>query len=230
MKKFLGLALLTAVTYLVGQAALAAEDPKAIIDKGIQALGGEDKLAKAKAVSWKAKGKIHFQGNANDFSSEATVEGLDRYQSKFAADFNGQKFEGTMVLAGDKGWRNFGGMGVNDLDADALANEKRSVYLQVIPITLLPLKDKAYKIESAKEDKVDTKPAVGVKVTGQDNKDFTIYFDKESGLPVKLVAKVIGLPELQAGEAKSRKSPASIASVGTYAYVCGGSWRVRVPW
>ena len=39
---------------------------------------------------------------------------------------------------------------------------------------------------------VDDKPAVGIKVTGPDSKDFTLYFDKESGLPVKLVAKVIG--------------------------------------
>jgi hypothetical protein len=27
---------------------------------------------------------------------------------------------------------------------------------------------------------------------GPDGKDFTLYFDKESGLPVRLVAKVIG--------------------------------------
>ena len=29
-------------------------------------------------------------------------------------------------------------------------------------------------------------------MTGPDRKDFTLYFDKESGLPVKLVAKVVG--------------------------------------
>ena len=31
-----------------------------------------------------------------------------------------------------------------------------------------------------------------VKVTGPDQKDFKIFFDKESGLPVKSVATVIG--------------------------------------
>ena len=35
-------------------------------------------------------------------------------------------------------------------------------------------------------------PAVALKVTGPDGKDFTLYFDKESGLPVRLVAKVVG--------------------------------------
>ena len=29
-------------------------------------------------------------------------------------------------------------------------------------------------------------------MTGPDGKDFTLYFDKESGLPVKEVAKVLG--------------------------------------
>ena len=33
---------------------------------------------------------------------------------------------------------------------------------------------------------------VGVKATGPDGKDFNLFFDKESGLPVKLVAKVVG--------------------------------------
>jgi hypothetical protein len=79
-----------------------------------------------------------------------------------------------------------------DMDKDALANEKRNAYLQAAPVTLLPLKDKAFKIESAKEEKVDGKPADAIKVTGPDGKDFTLYFDKESGLPVKLVAKVAG--------------------------------------
>ena len=95
------------------------------------------------------------------------------------------------VLNGDKGWRKFGDNKM-DLDGDALANEKRQIYLQVIPSPLLPLKGKGFKLEAAGEEKVGDKPAVGIKVTAPDGKDFTLYFDKESGLPVKLVAKVVG--------------------------------------
>ena len=36
------------------------------------------------------------------------------------------------------------------------------------------------------------KPAVILKVTGPDGKDFTLSFDKDSGMPVKQVAKVVG--------------------------------------
>jgi len=65
------------------------------------------------------------------------------------------------------------------------------VYLQVIPTTLVSLKGKGFKVQTAGEEKVGGKPAVGIKVTGPEGKDFTLYFDKESGLPVKQVAKVL---------------------------------------
>jgi hypothetical protein len=167
----------------------AADDPKAVVDKGIKALGGEDKLAKAKVISWKSKGKIFIQGNANDFTLEATAEGLTNYRSRFEGDFGGQKIEGIGVLNADKGWRTFPDN--SELDAEHFANQKRDAYLQVLPITLVGLKEKTFKLEADKEEQVDGKPAVGIKVTGPDKKEFTIFFDKESGLPVKLIGKVV---------------------------------------
>ncbi len=65
-------------------------------------------------------------------------------------------------------------------------------YLQIVPIKLVVLKEKGFKLEAADEQKVGDKPAAGIKVTAPDGKEFTIYFDKESGLPVRLVAKVVG--------------------------------------
>jgi hypothetical protein len=191
MKKLLIRALVPALAFALSQSVRAADDPKAIIDKGIQALGGEEKLSKAKAYSWKSKGKIKFAENESEFTVEGTAQGLDHLHTKFSGDFMGNKIEAVSVLAGDKGWRTFMGMTM-DLEGDMLGNEKRSLYLQVIPATLIPLKDKSYKLEAAKEEKVGDKTAVGIKVTGPDGKDFSIYFDKESGLPVKVVAKVLG--------------------------------------
>jgi hypothetical protein len=95
------------------------------------------------------------------------------------------------VLAGDKGWRKFGDMSM-EMDTDAVTNEKRTIYLQVIPVLLVPLKGKDFKVEAAKEEKVGERPAAAIKVTPADGKEFTLYFDKDNGLPVKLVANVIG--------------------------------------
>ncbi len=189
MRKLLVVMLTSAFLGATAGLIRAADDPKAVVDKGIKALGGEENLAKVKAATWKSKGKLFIQGNANDFGLEVTVEGLDHIRSKFEGDFGGQKIEGTTVLAGDKGWRTF--PEASEMDAPAIANEKRTLYLQVLPMTLVPLKGDNYKLEAAKEEQVDGKPAVGIKVTGPDKKDFVIFFDKESGLPVKTAGKVL---------------------------------------
>ena len=166
-------------------------DPSAVIDKAIKALGGEEALAKVKAASWKSTGTISFGNNDNAVTNTMTVQGLDHARQVFEGQFNGNAVKGVTLLAGDKGSRQFGD-NHSDLDAAAVANQKQTVYLQVIPITILPLKDKAYKVEGIAEETVDGKPQTGLKVTPADGKEFKIYFDKESGLPVRLVAKVAG--------------------------------------
>jgi hypothetical protein len=193
MRQFIGTVVALFLAAGLGVRARAADDKdtKAILDKAIKAVGGEEKLSKVKAFHSKGKGKISFGDMENDFTTESTVQGLDHARQIFEGEFGGNKVRGEMVLAGDKGFRDFGGMKM-DFDKDTIANEKRTIYLQVLPMTLLPLKDKEYKIETVKEEKVGGKAAVGIIVTPPDKKDFTIYFDKESGLPVKLVAKVTG--------------------------------------
>jgi hypothetical protein len=166
----------------------ADKDAEAILDKAIKALGGEEKLGAAKAITWKSKGTISFGGNDNEFATQTTAQGLDHYRGEFEGNFGGNMVKGVTVLSGDKGWRKVGDM-ATDVD---VANEKRNVYLQIIPAILLPLKNKDFKVALAGEEKVGEKPAVGLKITAPDGKDFTLYFDKESGLPVRQVAKVTG--------------------------------------
>jgi hypothetical protein len=195
MKRFLGaaMAILFAAT-AAGPVRADEKDPTAILDKAIKAVGGEEKLKKLDAMSWKANGAITFNGNSNNFTSEVTVQGLDHYRLDLEGELNGNPIKVKVVVDGKKGWRKFGDEAM-EMDEDSLANEKRRVYLQVIPTRLSVLKDKAYKLEAADEQKVGDKPAAGIKVTGPDGKDFTIYFDKESGLPVRVVAKVIGFDQ-----------------------------------
>jgi hypothetical protein len=166
----------------------ADKDAKAILDKAIKAMGGEEKLGTLKAFTWKTKGTITFGGNDNPFTGQTTAQGLDHYRAEFEGDFGGNMVKGVTVINGDKGWRKIGEMAM-DID---VAVEKRNIYLQLVPQMLLPLKEKSFKIEPAGEEKVGDKPALGLKIIGPDGKDFTLYFDKETGLPVKQVAKVTG--------------------------------------
>jgi hypothetical protein len=185
-------ALLAAVTLGMAASSRADDkDAKAVIEKGIKALGGEEKLTKAGTCSWKSKGTITLNGDDNEFTSVSTLQGLDHYRSEFEGKFGDNDVKGVTVLSGDKGWQKFNDND-RELDADAVINEKHRINIQAIPTTLVQLNGKGFKIESATDEKIGDKPAAGIKVTGPEGKDFTLYFDKESGLPVKLVATVAG--------------------------------------
>jgi hypothetical protein len=182
------------------------KDATAILDSAIKALGGEEKLGKVKAASWKTKGTITFQGSDNPFTGQTTVtfqgsdnpftgqttvQGLEQSRQEFEGEFGGSTFKGVTVVAGEKGWRDFAGQRM-ELDKEALGNEKRTAYLALVPITILPLKGAGFKVEAIGEESIGGKPAVGIKATPPDGKEFRLYFDKESSLPVRLVAKVAG--------------------------------------
>ncbi len=185
---------LVLTAFVLGQAGSARADEKAamaIVDKALKAMGGEEKLAKIKAASWKTKGKLHINDADSEFTTHTSYEGLDHYRAQFEGEFNGNTFTAVTVLNGDKAWRKFGEM-IMELDADAIKNEKRNIMLQVVPSRLVDLKTKDFQIDSAGEEKVGDKPAVVIKATGPGGKSFKLSFDKETGLPLKLVADVIG--------------------------------------
>jgi RNA polymerase sigma factor (sigma-70 family) len=164
-------------------------DAKAVLDKAIKAIGGEAMLHKATAMAWKARGKSLNNGKEYPFTNETTVQGLDQIRMEYEDEIDGNRVRGGTVLDGDKGWRK-NGSEITKLDAGRLANQKRNLYLLVVPVTLVPLKEKSFRIEPAGEQRVGDRPAIGLKVTGPDGKDFNLFFDKESGLPVKLEVRM----------------------------------------
>jgi hypothetical protein len=184
MMPYRAILLVTTLSFAgLGPARADDKDAKAILENAIKALGGDEKLTKASAHSWKGMGKWHVGAEERDLESHVTANGLEHFRREFTLP----QFSGIVVIAGEKGWRK-GRNGITELDAAALADQKRWVYLEVIPVTLMPLKGKGFKLEVAGEEKVNEKPAVVLKVTAPDGKDFTLSFDKESGLPVKEVA------------------------------------------
>jgi hypothetical protein len=192
MKRHLGIAFAMAFALgICGRASADEKDATGVLDKAINAVGGAEKLDKADTFTVKAKGKMTFNDNTNEFTTQTTVQGFDHYRGEFNGEFNGEPFKGITVVDGKKGWRKFGDMKM-DMDEDQLANEKRSIYLRIIPDRLTKLKGKDFRVEASGEEKVGDAPANVLKVTGPDGKDFTLHFDKESGLLVKSVAKVAG--------------------------------------
>jgi hypothetical protein len=159
-------------------------DAEALLDKGIKALGGEANLTKFKAATWKAKGKIHFGDETDDFTGEWALQAPDQFRVALEVIGKQGTYKQVRVLSGDKGWIKIDNEETSDLPKETLAEEKKNMHAHWVA-TLVPLKDKSLKLAPLPEGKVGDRPVVGVKVTGPDGREFRLFLDRESGLPLK---------------------------------------------
>lgn len=178
MRKLLcsGVAIVLALATFASARADDAADARALIDKGIKALGGKDKLAKVQAQTWKEKGTYYGMGKGIPYTSVCAVQWPDKFRMEVEGVF-------TIVPNGDKGWIKSEGE-TKEMSKEQLAAQKESHHAGWVT-TLLPLDDKSYSLALLPESKVDGKPAAGIKVTKKGMPDVSLFFDKESGLPVK---------------------------------------------
>lgn len=184
MRDFMGVTLTVLVLVAsIGRApADDADKARAVIDKGIKALGGEDKIAKFNIQTWKEKGTYYGMGDGLPYTGVYAIQWPDQFRMEIENVF-------IVVLNGDKGWIKAQGE-VKEMSAKELTEQKENHYGGWVT-TLLPLKDKAYQLALIDEITVDKRPAVGVQVSRKDHRDVKIYFDKETGLRVKSELRVL---------------------------------------
>jgi hypothetical protein len=169
--------LCAAVVAVVGVGHVCADDPKAVIAKGIKAVGGEEKIVKMPAMTWKETGTYHGMGQPFPYTGNYAVQLPDKFRMEIEGIF-------TIVVNGDKGWENG-----DEMEKDKLADQKENQYALWVA-SLVPLKDSAFNVSSLPETKVNNRPAVGIKVTRPNHRDVQLYFDKDSGLLVKSATRV----------------------------------------
>jgi hypothetical protein len=157
---------------------------RGILAKAITAHGGEEKLAKIKAITRKGAGTLHLDNNKLDYTAEWLIQGTT--QEKFVVDvnFNGMSIKVTKIINGDKGWQKIG-----DGQAAPLSKEEQEEALDDLYAgnlqMLAPLQDKAFKLAPLGEVKVDGKDALGISVSSKGHRDVNLYFDKTTHLLVK---------------------------------------------
>lgn len=161
----------------------AADDAITIIDKAIKAQGGVDKMAKAKGQQWQVNGIMHFMEMKLPYTANYTFSAPNQFRFNMKAEFGGQKIEMQAGTDGKTTWQSMGAMveEMPEKKAKALNHNIYGMYLSL----LLPLKEKEYTLSVTGEEKVNDKPAVGIKVTAKNKPDFVLYFDKAIGLIVK---------------------------------------------
>ena len=160
-----------------------APEPRAIIDSAIKALGGAEKLQKYKAARWEDKGTYYgFGDDGAPYTGKYAAVYPDKFRMEIVDVF-------TVVIDGEKGWTKMGG-DVHEMSADEVREGREQFHAGMLS-GLTPLIDgKGYTLSPAGEIDVEGKPAVGVNVTHKDHRDVTLYFDKQSRLPVKLETTV----------------------------------------
>ena len=163
----------------------AQDDPRAVVVKAIKAQGGEENMTKIRAGRSKLKGTLFDNGREIPFTGEEVFALPNQIKITLVVKTAPKGQSIVEVVDGDKGWISIDGQ-VKDADADALARLKQQAYLsRVIWLTPL-LNDKEYKLSMLKEIKAGDRALVGVKVASKDQKDVSLYFDKENGLLVRL--------------------------------------------
>ncbi len=191
MTRFMSVTLAAGLVLGLGRLAVADDqDAKAVIDKAVKALGGAEKLGAAKIVRWKTKGKISRNDEDNDFSTKVTAQGLDKFRQEFEGEFGGNPVKGVTFWTATKA-------GGNSATKRTRWKETNSPTRSGPPTcnwspNAPAAQGEGFKVEAGEEEKVGGKPAAVLKVTGPDGKEFQLFFDKESGLPVKLTATVAG--------------------------------------
>jgi hypothetical protein len=178
MRTILATVVVLACATLVG--AEAPKEARAVIDKAIKAAGGEEKLTKFQAHTWKAKGTYYGMGDGLPYTANYAVQFPNKFKVEIENVF-------TIVLDGDKGWVKSGD-NTNEMTKEQLEEHKHERYAGLVA-TLLPLKDKGYKLATLGEVKVGDRPAIGIKVSHPGQRDVDLFFDKDNGLLVKCSRK-----------------------------------------
>jgi outer membrane lipoprotein-sorting protein len=176
-------AALAAALLPAGGARADVAGARAVVEKAIRAKGGAAATDKYRCQRTKADGKFYGAGEAVSFSGKGWAEFPDR--SRMEIDAPG--FQLVQVVAGDKGWVSTGGV-THEMTKEQLAEANEDRYANGLT-RLTPLLQEGYKLSSLGEVKVDGKPAVGVKVEHKGHREVRLFFDKDSGLLLKIERK-----------------------------------------
>jgi hypothetical protein len=177
------------VAGLVGTPGAGRADPEAdaILAKAIQAHGGEEALARHKAVRLKLKRTEEPTRFA--YNHEWLFAAPDKFKDVGDSYYLGRKTVSVYATDGKVAWRLVEGR-TEELQGVFADGYKDEAHLMQV-MRLVPLKGKEYELKAAGETKVDGKTAVGLLVRTRGQKDITLYFDAESGLLIKVERKVL---------------------------------------
>jgi hypothetical protein len=166
---------------------LAAADRDAalaVVERAIKAHGGADALNKAQTAVRTSTGTMALFGKDLTFSDEMTWQLPDHFRLAIDVGTGQDRTHLTLVVNPDKGWQATGGM-VVDLGPDRLAELREEAYVLWLT-TLTPLQKSGFELTPLPDAQVGSRTAAVVQVANKGHADARLYFDKDSGLLIKV--------------------------------------------
>jgi len=185
------------------------DEPVVVLDRAIQAGGGEVALSKLQMVTWRAN--LQFPGLGQTFVLGGYAKAFDRwfvYSTVPVLDTGSGKplmtFKVLVVSDADDTFVGFQKIGGGDQRASLLfqtmkekirkgvlaSGLKHDLYALRMAQVLTSLRDRAVKLSPADEITLDSRPATGITVVTKGHPDLQVFFDRETGLPVKCAMSV----------------------------------------
>ncbi len=166
----------------------AADDPRAIVERAIQALGGAEVVQQHAAVRMKMKGTAYpgpVVGKMGmPIEGEVLTQPNGRSRLTLRLELIGTKHEAVIVVDGKKSWHSLDG-NVTDASPDEVREHEASAYRDRVTNLADLLTDKAFTLAALPDATVSGRPAAVVKVSSKGQADVSLFFDKETGLLVK---------------------------------------------
>jgi hypothetical protein len=166
--------------------ASAQEGAEAVVARAIQAHGGEDRLAQVHADRVGSEGTFYHGDKAIPFTAETVVQLPGRFKNTIRYKDGDRQVVWVQVLDGDRCWSSVNGQ-VQPADARAADELREAVYRDRVIKLITLRKDAAqFRLTSLGNSEVGNRAAVGVRVESRGHRDVRLYFDKVSGLLLKV--------------------------------------------
>ncbi len=150
-----------------------------VIDRALQAHGGEAALARAGNLERDASGEL--TSNPSTPFTDHTVYALpDR--ARMQIEVGSEKRKELWIVNGEQAWQ-VAGSNSQEMPRARVQELAEDLYL-IWLTTLAPLKGNTVQLGTTPEINIDGHPAVGVRVVAVNRPDVRLYFDKETGLLV----------------------------------------------
>jgi hypothetical protein len=158
---------------------------KAIVDKAVKAMGGQDKLAKLKAANTKSEGKILFPVEAS-YTEESVSQLPDQHRFEMELSLQALKIKQILVFNGAKGWNKLQNNKTIEMPNALVAAFQDYFYAIGLAMNPLELRHKEVMVSTVGEMKIGERDTIGIRASRKDKPEVNLYFDKETGLPAKI--------------------------------------------